>query len=193
MPFLMEWPAQIFANRISNDLITIEDLPTTFEALITNNQPRAARDGVSIMPLITSPAKPFQRPNPHVVCAYVNPTSVSKGVLCPSLAVIEPTGTWKLIVQRANSQSWSPSTPFHVLGLYNISEGEWTNMARFQPHVVHSMKVMAKTWISSAFQDFGANCKGYYGPGAPLRGGGIVEPKGPIWTEAPNSGPEYEE
>ena len=120
LPCVFEWPAMIQTNLISTVLTTVEDLPTTFEAVITNGHPLTHRDGINLLQLINAP-QTFQRSTPHVVCAYVSPALANSGVLCSNFCIIEPTGTWKLMVSRKHSTG-PGSSGLVATGLYNIPQ-----------------------------------------------------------------------
>ena len=181
LPFVLEWPKMISQNLVSTALTTIEDIPTTMELLITGNNPQVHRDGINLVDVINSPSN-YVRPTPHIVCSSVDPALANSGVICPSFCVIDPTGTWKLIVSRSNPTSVSVGK-LVVTGLYNIPAGETENLAKSEKKQVKIMMAMAEQGISNIFSDFQNNCPSYYGKHA--YGGpkvSIWEPPDVLWS-----------
>jgi len=123
LPCLLEWPVKIHTNLVSNALTAIHDLPATLESVITNNAPKAFRDGISLLQVIDAP-QTFQRPFPLVICSHGSPEAVNLGVICPDVVVIDPTGTWKLIISRSKVNSANVGKLI-VSGLYSIPQSSF--------------------------------------------------------------------
>jgi membrane-anchored protein YejM (alkaline phosphatase superfamily) len=156
-PCLVEWPAVIHSNIVSNALVTINDLPATLEAVLTNNHPLTKRDGRSLLPLFQSPAT-FQRDNYVVVCNADN--SAVNRLICPSLAVMDPTGTYKLMVARQNPLSRRASTAV-AIGLYLVAD-ETKDVTTTMHELASKMQQVAQVWLDDVFADFKQNCAAMY-------------------------------
>jgi len=182
LPFLLNWPQRIARNTVSAALTALEDLPATLELIITNGQPQAQRDGVDLRAIIDAPDT-FVRAAPVFVCGPVAPSLANSGVICPEFCVIDPSGTWKLIVSRTNALDSTGHSPLIAEGLYSIAENEARNVAANNPKQVKVMMGMARAWVKSVFGDFNTNCKGYFGKknlGGPKVS--IWEPTIPLWS-----------
>jgi len=168
VPMIFEWPARIKQNAVSNALVSLLDLPTTFEAIALGGASSTVyRDGESLLPLIDAVGSAWTRKRPVIVCSYVDNSHVAQGYICPQLAIIDTTGTWKLIVQRGKPRS-AVHPGISPIGLYSLGDdNESHNMLSLQPKVAAELRALGWAWSTDVLGAFTKNCPGYYSTASP--------------------------
>lgn len=164
VPGLFEWPAMIRSNRISQEIVSILDIPVTAMTLVemeqgsektldSDGQLLHERDGVSLLSLIVD-SNAAVRNKPLNICRYIDFINVEEGVVCPEVATI--TKRWKTISTR--SQTSVELTPNEYYDLMKDPREEYNVRRKFKKQDAFIYNYQnAKSWIRSVFFIEGKN------------------------------------
>ncbi len=151
VPFVVRWPGQAKAGRVTDEVICTTDLMATVAEIIgAPLPPEAGEDSYSILPVLTEAAyaKPLREATVH--------HSISG-----RFAIRQ--GSWKLILWPG-SGGWSyPNTPEDLLGLpsmqlYNLADdpAEAENLASAYPQRVAKLRALLTRYVAEGRSTPGA-------------------------------------
>jgi arylsulfatase A-like enzyme len=80
VPFIARWPGKIKSGSISNDLISLSDMPATFAALTdTQLQEGSAEDSFNILPALTGNSQKLSQPAVRIFHSGAGVFAIRKG------------------------------------------------------------------------------------------------------------------
>jgi len=106
-PAILEWPAVVKANRVSDAFVSIMDIPATFLDAMhrTTNDHRQSetswavvkRDGMSLLSLLVDrDDASFQRKSEWGICSDTTEVQFDDNFICANLVIYNTKGKWKL-------------------------------------------------------------------------------------------------
>ena len=170
VPLLMHWPAGILYNKQSDLLSSIMDITATFLELLLDpgETDTVFRDGISLLPYINQMGGTAQkRARPFTVCSMTTEVETQSRDACNQAAIIDPTGKWKLIGNRADPRLLEAQASYILpTGVYQLQQngmGEQNgSIEKEQPQITQELLQDLNSWLVGLFDDFKTNCNGYY-------------------------------
>ena len=154
VPFIARWPGRIPAGKVSNELITFQDIMPTF-AELAGTVPPPGIDGISLLDVLAG--KPLKQKHKYLYWDYGHCRSRYDQAVRK--------GKWKGIRFGLNGD----------IQLYDLDKdvGEQTDISDQYPAIVHEMeRIMETAVIPNPRYEVGKIYKGrpIWNPGGPLHG-----------------------